>query len=88
MRAAIPRVRANDDLKPARLHVDMEVGRQLSAIREARGFSRDYLAARTSIASDRLREHELGQTRITAGDLLVLSKVLRAPLSSFFARLA
>jgi len=61
-----------------------EFGERLRKTREARGFSRDYVAQHTSVDAVSLFRIEKGDQWVSPKALQELSAILRAPTASFF----
>lgn len=65
--------------------IDLRVGRNLRALRRARGLSPRQLAERLSRTVGQLLAMEVGSRRVAARDMFELAQILKTSIGSFYA---
>jgi len=81
-------VTSEADPEGAKAHstlIDARVGRRLKSAREARALTQTQLATAVGLVFQNIQKYESGAVRISAGRLYQFAKILRTPLSYFYA---
>ena len=65
--------------------IDKYIGKKIYELRLARGMSRQALGARIDVTHQQCQKYEKGTNRISAGRLMLISKVLDKPIEYFYA---
>jgi transcriptional regulator with XRE-family HTH domain len=65
--------------------VDCHVGTRIRQQRLLTGFSQEELGEALGVTSQQIQKYENGTSRVGAGQLVVIAKVLSVPVSFFFA---
>ncbi len=76
----------NDDGSPNK--IDVHVGNRLRLRRMMLGFSQEQLGMLVGITFQQIQKYERGTNRISASRLWDFSKVLRVPISFFYAEMS
>ncbi len=66
--------------------LDIHIGRRLRARRELAGLSQEYVANKTRLTFQQIQKYERGTNRISASRLYELAKILKTPITWFYAR--
>lgn len=65
--------------------LDIHIGKRLRARRELAGLSQEYVANKTQLTFQQIQKYERGKNRVSASRLYELAKILKTPITWFYA---
>lgn len=67
--------------------VDIVIGRNISFVRKQKNITQEELAKRLGITFQQIQKYENGKNRVSASNLMTISKILDVPLTCFFSEM-
>ncbi|MBN8520326.1 MAG: helix-turn-helix transcriptional regulator [Alphaproteobacteria bacterium] len=67
--------------------VDIVIGRNISFVRKQKNITQEELAKKLGITFQQIQKYENGKNRVSASNLMTISKILDVPLTCFFSEM-